>query len=224
MASFLSALKSAILTDATTQTPQQASPQNTAVQQATTQQIQPQPQAFAESNEKLAQAIAKVREAAFRRQSAMTQIMAGMEALSDVIPDPNTRIKAAFKTSSGGRTPQQILDAVAVHIADVDGTLAGFEQALSATKKETEDQSAAKIASLESVITSTTSQIQAYQQQITAAQQRIQDAQTQLIDTQRDAQVRVAEIEQSAFTFRRAIDTVRNEIIAVRDGIKTALS
>jgi hypothetical protein len=168
--------------------------------------------------------VAAIRKVVFSRNTALTQILGAAEKLVDIIPDPTTRLKAAFKMAADGRTVQQIAAAVDIHVADVESEEARFKQAID--KKIAEE-----VGGQERRAAAATSGIQANNTQIEQLQNRIAELGAQINTFQQDyaqatseAASKRAEIEQAQFQFKAAAELVRGELQSQKSAILSALS
>lgn len=110
-----------------------------------------------------------------KRKTSYTTFIEASKKLEAIIPDETQRIQAAFVTVSGeGRTLEQMLQAIDVHVSDVDGEIIRFQK-LSDSNEMTNVDSvnqqaqsllqenndiAGKIATLQDQITNYTAKIQ----------------------------------------------------------------
>ena len=165
-----SSIKNAIFVDEAAK-PQQvpaASPQATPQTQmpagSAPQVMQPADNTFIEA----------LRKAVKGRATGFTSLLAAADKLANIIPDPNTRLKAAYATVSGeGRGLKEVIGAIDIHVADLEGQKLQFMSAV-------DNQRNAAIGSLESELNSIGPANQSAAQQIQAMTQQIQQLQQQL--------------------------------------------
>lgn len=164
-----------------------------------------------------AEFVAAIKKAVFGKQTALTALVTAADSLAEIIPDPTTRFKAAFKTSSAGRTVQQIASAADIHLADVEGEELRFKAAV-------EQKLGTEITQLESTATNAAAQITALQHQLEEAQKRITQLMQQQAESTALASQKKIELQTVSDQFKAAAQTVRNEIQSLRQAVLTALS
>lgn len=159
------------------------------------------------------------------RQTAFTALMAAAEKLANIIPDPNTRLKAAYATIQGeGRGAKEILGAIEVHQADLESQKLSFN-------KQSEDALRLTIGGKQSELDSIDPSIQTAQNQIQALTQQIQTLNETIAQrTARKAEL-TADIANDSATFARAkqefetaLTIVKTELDSQKAVIVSALS
>lgn len=165
-----------------------------------------------------------IKKAVFAKQTALTTLLEAADKLANIIPDANTRYRAAHATAGHGRTAQQIAAAADIHLQDVDGEEMRFKAA-------TESALGSEIASLEAQanaaanqVKATQAQIEQLQQQILAAQQRVGELTQQQAQATAAANGKRVELETVAMQFKAAATTVRNDINNLRATVLASLS
>lgn len=168
--------------------------------------------------------VAAIRKAVLGRNTALTQLMATADKLASIIPDANQRLKAAYATAGDGRTVAQIVQAVDVHLADVEGEELKFKAAL-------DGKARAEVAPLEQQAQLQAQAVERAQQEIANAQARIAELTGQIGTlTQEAAQAQAAaaakrqELELMSINFKQAADAVRAELQQNKLVISTALN
>jgi chromosome segregation ATPase len=167
--------------------------------------------------------VAAIRKAVLGRNTALTQLMATADKLAAIIPDPGQRLKAAFATAGDGRTVAQIVQAVDVHLSDVDGEEQKFKAALAGKVQ-------AEVAPLEQQAQLMAGQVERAQQEIVAAQTRIAEL-TGSIGTlthqagqaQAAAAAKRQELELMESNFKLAANAVRAELQGNKAAVASAL-
>jgi chromosome segregation ATPase len=168
--------------------------------------------------------VAALRQAIKQRSSAFTNLLAAADKLASIIPDPATRLRAAFATSGDGRGPKEIVDAITVHISDLEGQKLQFQRALESQRaaklgglqaeldalKPANDNAAAQIASM-------TQSIQQLQQLIATNTARGSELQGQLA-------AETASFTASAQQFELALATVKQELEGQKTAVLSTLS
>lgn len=168
--------------------------------------------------------VAAIRKAVLGRNTALTQLMTMADKLISIIPDPSQRLKAAYATAGDGRTVKQIVDAVDVHLSDVDGEEQRFKIAL-------DGKISAEVAPLEQQAQILAGQVTTAQQQIEQAQARIAELTANIgtlsqnaAQAAAQAQQKRQEIEILAGNFKLAANAVRAELQQNKMVIATALN
>jgi hypothetical protein len=195
---------------------QQAQAANAGAMSVTGQTYAPMPTV----NQAMVDAIKKV---TYGRNTAFTQLIAASETLSDVIPDPTMRLKAAFKTTGAGRTGRQIAEAVDVHLSDVAGEVRKFDAMIDGkitTEVGAIEQSAA---GSQRQLESATSEIQQLSQRIAALQQSMPDLQQAVSQAQGQVLTKRNELEAAKHEFKMAADAVAAELNNSKSAIVSTL-
>jgi hypothetical protein len=168
--------------------------------------------------------VAAIRKAVLGRNTALTQLMATADKLAAIIPDPNQRLKAAYATAGDGRTVAQIVQAVDVHLADVEGEELKFKAAL-------DGKAHAEVAPLEQQAQLQAQAVERAQQEIASAQARIAELGAQIgtltqeaANAQAAAVAKRQELELMASNFKLAANAVRAELQQNKLVISSALN
>lgn len=173
------------------------------------------------ANQAIIEALQKV---IMTRNTAFTQLLSTAETLKDVIPDPTMRLKAAFKTTAAGRTPQQIADAVDVHMQDLVGQEAVFKSNIDSSFGAELAAMQASDAALKAEIESANAHIQQAQQQIQQLTAAISENQTKLMQLGAQAASKQAEIDKARADFGAALQKVKDDLTSNRAAILSTLS
>lgn len=168
--------------------------------------------------------VAAIRKAVMGRNTALTQLMATADKMSNIIADPQLRLKAAYAAAGDGRSVKQIIDAVDVHLSDVDGEELRFKTAM-------DGKVHAELAPLEQQHVALAGQIKSSQEQIASLQARIIELTNNIgTMTQQQAEASTAiankrqELSTMADSFKAAAAAVRSELQANKATISSALS
>jgi len=165
-----------------------------------------------------------IRKATFTRNTALTQLVAASDTLADVISDPVMRLKAAFKMTSGGRKPQEIADAVAIHLNDVDSEVMRFGQTLQ-TKINSDVGGLNKQAEVaERSVTDAQGELQRLGERIQQLQTQIGEKSAEAGRLRQEAASKEGELRQAETEFKAAADAVRNELNTQKSTILSTLS
>jgi hypothetical protein len=167
--------------------------------------------------------VAAIRKVVLSRNTALTQLLTAADKLVAIIPDPNTRFKAAFATAGDGRTPKQVADAVDIHLADVDGEEARFKQAIDAKVASEVGGAERRAAAATSAITANTQQIEQLQARVAELATQIGTFQQDVAQATADAANKRAEIEQATAQFKMAAQVVKQELQGHKSTILSAL-
>jgi chromosome segregation ATPase len=159
-----------------------------------------------------------IKKTTLARKTAYTALLEAADKMISVIPDGNTRLKAAYAMVAGEqRTIDTIVNALDVHISDVDGERLRFTQQTGQLMASEVETLKAQAASLDA----TTNQLR---DQITSLTQQVADnvAKSAALVTQ--ATTRSVELEQAANKFAAAAQSVRSEFEQQRVSLSTILS
>jgi chromosome segregation ATPase len=215
---FLDTVKGALFTDEGQ--PKAAAPAPTASGPMNTMTVGGQPAATA-SNEYVDALRAGLRQ----RQTAFTSLLAAAETFSDVIPDTTMRLKAAFKmVATGGRSVRDILNAIDIHVSDLDGQRMQFEAALKAEQQKTIGNMEGELSTLKSSTESATAAIQSLQQQMQSLNETIARNATrtnELNGQLASEKVRIGSVTQQ---FDAALGLVKSDLANQKAVIQSALS
>lgn len=168
--------------------------------------------------------VAALRNAIKARASAFTNLLAAADKLASIIPDPATRLKAAFATVGDGRSPKEIIDAIAVHVSDLEGQKLQFSKAL-------EGQRATALGALQSEFDAikpsndtAAAQIDAYSQQILQLQQLVIKNNARAAELQGQLVTETARFTASAQQFESALAVVKQELDDQKAAVASTLS
>jgi hypothetical protein len=179
----------------------------------------PIPQAVPQLNQAMVDAI---RKGTFGRNTALTTLITASEQLADIIPDPVTRLKAAHRTA-GGRDSNQIVEAVNIHLNDINAEEARFKQALE-QKSKTELGELHRTKSMnEGVITNKTQAIERLQAELQASHQALQEAQVKVGEIDNLINEKQHELANAENEFKIAANAVRAELEGHRNSILSTL-
>lgn len=158
-----------------------------------------------------------------KRQTAYTAFIEASKKLEAVLPDENTRIRAAFVTVNGeGRSLEQMLQAIDIHAMDVDSEVDKFIRTAESNAKTEVDAVNLKANSLIKENDDIERQITDRQNQIadlTARKQENSTTSQNLFAQATDAEHKISSVK---FEFTKAADYVR-ENLADRKAMLSAL-
>ena len=155
---------------------------------------------------------AAIRKQAYTRNTALTALIAASDTLVDFIPDPVLRLRAAQKTAGGNRTSKELVDAVLIHLADVDGIERNFANTLEG-KVQAEVGGLVRQAEVtEAQINNAQNEIQTLTQRIQLLQQQSTEASAKLAELKTEASSKEAELRQAETDFKAAAEAVRTEL------------
>ncbi len=168
--------------------------------------------------------VAALRQAIKARSSAFTNLLAAADKLASIIPDPATRLRAAFATSGEGRSPKEVVDAITVHISDLEGQKLQFQRAL-------EGQRAAKLGGLQAELDAlkpandnAAAQIASMTQSIQQLQQLIATNTARAGELQGQLSAESANFTASAQQFEVALTIVKQELEGQKTAVLSTLS
>ena len=143
-----------------------------------------------------------------------TSLQTTIDKLKAVPMDDNTRLQAAITmTTAEGRTVEQIIKAIEMHIADVDREVARFTQASQAA-------SATKVQSLRSSATALSETKESNLKKIAELQDLIQSLQ----QTNTDNDVKIVDLNNQADQAEAEIANVNARFVAAAEHVKVELN
>ena len=166
-----------------------------------------------------------LRQAMQQRPTALTALTNAAEKLEGVIPDRSMRIKAAFQmVKSDGRGVKELLDAITIHVADLESQRLQFSRAM-------ETESATAIGTLESEAStlafntkSAQDQILQLQSQLNGLTNIINENNTKAFEITNKIAGEKNRLDQNARQFDVALQIVKGELEGQRTVIQSALS
>ena len=171
------------------------------------------------------QYIGALRDAIKGRSTALTALTAAAEKLITVIPDADMRLKAAFEMIKGdGRGVKELVDAITVHIADLESQKLQFTRAIDAESQSTIGQLQAELSSNAANTESAQNQIKSMQAQIDQLRKEVTIYGNRKIEIDQNIQAETARLSQNTQLFELALITVKNELENQRKLIQTSLS
>lgn len=182
----------------------------------------PQTQSTSVGDDKFVQAL---RTAIKSRATAFTALLATADKLASVIPDANTRLKAAYATVAGeGRDVRSILQAIEVHAADLESQRMQFSKQAEDAMKATIGSKKAELDTIDPSITSAQQQVQSLQQQIQALNEAIAQKNIRKGELTADIATEEQRFNAAKQQFETALTIVRAELDSQKAVIQTALS
>jgi len=170
------------------------------------------------------QFVEAIRKGVFSKNTALTQLITAADALAELIPDQMTRFKAAYKTTGNGRSPQQIVQAVDIHLADVDGEEARFKVALDQKLGSEIQQATLTVQQADAAVEQMRAEIERAQQRIAQLQTQITETSGKRAEAASAVQTKTAELENTAGAFKLAANAVRAELQQIKVTVSTALA
>lgn len=168
------------------------------------------------------QFITALRTAIKGRQSAYTQLLAAADKLVTIIPDANTRLKAAYATT--GRNVVEVVQAIDVHISDLESQRMQFGAALEKTKNDALGTMQNELNGLDPSVTSMTATITSLSQQIQDLQQRIGTATARKAELSTQISLKTNEFTSSEQQFAQALTVVKGELDGQKSIVQSVLS
>lgn len=160
------------------------------------------------------------------RPTAYTALLDHADAFSDVIPDENMRLQAAGKavTKDGSRTTASILQAIDVHIADVEGERMRFKQTTDNQIQMKSGKLREQVVNLEKQNQNNASEIERLQAQIAKLQENSANNATAINDLTIQANQAESDIVATAESFERAVEYVKNDLTNKKSKLASVLS
>lgn len=160
-----------------------------------------------------------------KRVSAFTTLEEKSNAMASAIPDETMRTKAAFGIlAAEGRSAQDIIKAIEMHVNDVDSENTRFSNACNAAKATKSGGLRKQITELEGKVTFDTDLIGKLQQQIADAQGRIAANQQNISELSSQAAAADADIDSKVAQFGAAADAVKQSLIGRKNALSSVLA
>lgn len=142
------------------------------------------------------------------RKSAYTALLDAAEPMKTIIPDEATRFKAAFAVihASQQRTIEQVVQAIDVHVSDLDGEQMRFLQ----SSKEARDKG---VAARQADITNSTHRIKSLREEMDRTNKRLVEMAEELRKT-----------EQSVVTLQTELTAEEHKIQSIENEFRSALA
>jgi len=160
------------------------------------------------------------------RSSPYITLIEAAQRMSGVIPDESTRIKAAYTmvSADGTRSLSSIMQAIDVHIADLEGERLRFRNA---SDEQTSRKSAAmrdQARNLEEQNAENAAQIQRLQADVAKLQTAIATNAAQSRELKQEADSADGEIKRVSIAFDVAVDFLKRDLAAKKNSLTTILS
>lgn len=168
--------------------------------------------------------VAALRQAIKARASAFTNLLTAADKLSSIIPDPATRLKAAFATVGDGRSPKEVIDAITVHISDLEGQKLQFQRALEGQRATKLGTLQAELDALKPANDNAAAQIASMTQSIQQLQQLIANNTARATELQGTITAESANFTASAQQFEMALTIVKQELEGQKTAVLSTLS
>lgn len=168
------------------------------------------------------QFVTALRTAIKGRQSAYTQLLAAADKLVSIIPDANTRLKAAYATT--GRNVIEVVQAIDVHISDLESQRMQFTAAMEKTKSEAMGAMQSELTAIEPANATMNSTIQSLAQQITQLQDKINTNSTRKAELTTQITLKTNEFATSEAQFGQALTVVKGELDGQKSIVQSVLS
>lgn len=157
------------------------------------------------------------------RNTPYTSFLSQFDRLS-MIPDPATRTQAAFATIQGeGRGVRELLQAVDVHLADLESHRMQFAQALERQKTTALGALKTELDGVGPANQAAQQQIESLTQQIAALTQQIGTRQARAVELQASIATEGARFDQQAAQFDAALGIVKSELESQKTVLGTTL-
>ena len=142
------------------------------------------------------------------RKSAYTALLDAAEPMKTIIPDEVTRFKAAFAVihASQQRTIEQVVQAIDVHVSDLDGEQMRFLQ----SSKEARDKG---VAARQADITNSTHRIKSLHEEMDRTNKRLVEMAEEL-----------RKAEQSVMTLQTELTAEEHKIQSIENEFRSALA
>lgn len=153
-----------------------------------------------------------IRKSTFSRNTALTALIAASDSLIDIIPDPTMRLRAAQKTAGAGRSAKDMVDAVAIHLNDIDSEALRFDKALTSKIQAEVGGLIQQAESIDSQINAANAEAAGLAERIQKLQEMVAASIGKAAELRHTASNKEVELRQAASDFKVAADAVRAEL------------
>lgn len=182
----------------------------------------PTPTAYSPVDQEMYQRLKMV---ATSRVTSFKTLKESTKKLDGIIPDEPGKIRAAFAMlSNEARTPAQILQAVDMHLSDIDSEVTKFMAQAEARKASTITQLDNEINNTASMITNSNRTIETLSSQIGQEQIKLTDLNTKMIELQGKRSNIENEIALTTSKFTQAADAVKAELMGDRNTLQSVFN
>ena len=186
-----------------------------------TQALGAAPSTVAASNE----FVTALRNAIKARSTVYTALLQAADKLVSIIPDPNTRLKAAFASVQGeGRGLREVIGALDVHVADLESQRMQFGQALAKQREAAVGVLQRELDGLKPANDTAAQQIQAMTAQIQQLQTLITTNTTRAAELQGQITAQTMQFTQTEQQFVSALQIVKSELDGQKAAVMSVLS
>lgn len=156
------------------------------------------------------------------RKTAYTGLLESAARLESIIPDPNTRVKAAF-ASGEGRTVQDVTRAIDVHISDLDNERIRFGRSSEAQLVSKRNTPLAQAQDNRTKAEQCTQEIQSLEARIEQLRANHASLLEQAQEAETAASNAEAEIQQVQTKFDTTVEYLKNELVTRKTQLSTIL-
>ena len=154
-----------------------------------------------------------------------TALLQAADKLVSIIPDPNTRLKAAFASVQGeGRGLREVIGALDVHVADLESQRMQFGQALAKQREAAVGVLQRELDGLKPANDTAAQQIQAMTAQIQQLQTLITTNTTRAAELQGQITAQTMQFTQTEQQFVSALQIVKSELDGQKAAVMSVLS
>ena len=159
------------------------------------------------------------------RTTAFTTLLAAADKLVKFVPDPNTRLQAAFASVQGeGRGLKQVLDSIAIHAADLEAQQASFAAAAERQKKSAVGVATAELSRMDEASDTARAQIQSMTTQIDQLNSLIAKNADSATDLRNKITAEETQLATNQHNFETALAIVKAELDSQKNAVTAALS
>jgi chromosome segregation ATPase len=159
------------------------------------------------------------------RATAFTSLLAAADKLVTIIPDPTTRLKAAFATVAGeGRGVKEVLGALEIHASDLEGQRLQFQRAAEEAKNIAVGGLQRELDTIQPSVAGAQSQITSMQTQIQSLNELIAQKSARGAELTAQISTENQRLTTSQQEFETALTIVKSELDGQKAIILTALS
>lgn len=169
--------------------------------------------------------VTALRNAIKGRATAFTALLQAADKLAGIIPDPNTRLKAAFATVQGeGRGLKEVVGAIEVHMSDLEGQRAQFTAAMEKQKSQALGTLQGELQGLQPANENAQRQIASMSEQIQQLQALIGKNSARAGELQGQINAEGARFSTSQQEFETALTIVKSELEGQKTAVLSTLS
>lgn len=167
--------------------------------------------------------LSSLSKAIMARKTPYTALLEASQKLEKVIPDETMRIKAAFATL-GDRSAPEVIQAIDVHVADLEGERLRFKQASERNVKDKSGTVRAAATAKESQLANNTARIQQLRDEANQLEQVNHNLTVDVSQLVTQADAAEADIRAVEARFNATVDFLKKDLASKKSGLDALLS